>query len=448
MMPKTIMIVLFHSFFSLQVRHSIAETNWIRVGYHWYSPYEFLVSDINSSLFTHIICAYAVVNPTSYQLSLSPVDEERFSTFTNTVKQKNPSVTTLLSIGGRDANYSTFSSMVSNSFHRKSFINSSIEIAGLYGFQGLDFAWQFPNTSVDMFYMGVLFQEWKAAIGLEAKNSNKSQLILTARVKYSPSVSSASYPIEMMQQHLNWVHAVSSEYTSPYVSNLTGAQAALYHPSTFDNTDYGITEWINGGLSANKLVLCLPFYGYAWTLKNTIDNGIGAAATGRAFNGFATYKQIKNYIEQYGPDVQVRYNSTYVVNYWTKGTTWIGFDDVEAIRAKVSYAKEKKLLGYFVWQVSYDVNWVLSKTAAGVDINNSSVEEDNKNGQNNKSPLLVIFLSTTAAVALLLGIFVIFYCWRRNLKLKVVIFLLSMLEEASTLPNPMFIVLGFYFYKS
>ncbi|XP_031254480.1 G-type lectin S-receptor-like serine/threonine-protein kinase At1g11410 isoform X2 [Pistacia vera] len=309
--------------------------------------------------------------------------------------------------------------MVSNSFHRKSFINSSIEIAGLYGFQGLDFSWQFPNTSVDMFYMGVLFQEWKAAIGLEAKNSNKSQLILTARVKYSPSVSSASYPIEMMQQHLNWVHAVSSEYTSPYVSNLTGAQAALYHPSTFDNTDYGITEWINGGLSANKLVLCLPFYGYAWTLKNTIDNGIGAAATGRAFNGFATYKQIKNYIEQYGPDVQVRYNSTYVVNYWTKGTTWIGFDDVEAIRAKVSYAKEKKLLGYFVWQVSYDVNWVLSKTAAGVDINNSSVEEDNKNGQNNKSPLLVIFLSTTAAVALLLGIFVIFYCWRRNLKLKV-----------------------------
>ncbi|KAJ0045366.1 hypothetical protein Pint_05398 [Pistacia integerrima] len=58
------------------------------------------------------------------------------------------------------------------------------------------------------------------------------------------------------------------------------------------------------------------------------------------------------------------YNSTYVANYWSKGTTWIGFDDVEAIRAKVSYAKEKKLLGYFVWQVSYDVSWVLSKTAA------------------------------------------------------------------------------------
>ncbi|KAJ0030084.1 hypothetical protein Pint_14768 [Pistacia integerrima] len=110
----------------------------------------------------------------------------------------------------------------------------------------------------------------------------------------------------------------------------------------------------------------LSFYGCAWTLENPMDNSIGAPAKGAAINiphGGVTYREIKDYINQYGPDVQVRYNSTYVVNCWTKGTTWIGFDDVEAIRTKVTYAKEKKLLGYFVWQVSYDVNWVLSKTA-------------------------------------------------------------------------------------
>ncbi|KAJ0030708.1 hypothetical protein Pint_14622 [Pistacia integerrima] len=82
-----------------------------------------------------------------------------------------------------------------------------------------------------MYNMGVLFQELKAAIDLDAKNSNKSQLILTARVRYSPSVSSASYPIEMMQLKLGW---------------------------------------IDGGLSTNKMVLCLPFYGFAWTLMDPI----------------------------------------------------------------------------------------------------------------------------------------------------------------------------------
>ncbi|XP_075665587.1 cysteine-rich receptor-like protein kinase 34 [Castanea sativa] len=57
------------------------------------------------------------------------------------------------------------------------------------------------------------------------------------------------------------------------------------------------------------------------------------------------------------------YNATYVVNYCTVGSSWIGFDDVEVVRIKVSYAREKKLLGYFVWQVPYDDNWVLSLAA-------------------------------------------------------------------------------------
>ncbi|XP_044488845.1 cysteine-rich receptor-like protein kinase 10 [Mangifera indica] len=425
MMQKIIIIDLFYIFLSI----SIGQTNWVRVGYYRYSTYEIPVSNINSSLFTHIISAYTDVNSTSYQLSFSPAEEEHLSTFTHTVKQNNPSVTTLLSIGGTDENYATFSSMVSNPSHRKSFIDSSIKIARSYGFQGLDFAGRYPDTSSDLFYVGVLFQELKAAADLEAKNSNQSRLILTAQVDYSPTEYSENYPIEQMQQNLDWVHVVSEDLTDPLSSNLTGAPAPLYDPTTFYNTNYGITEWINQGLSANKIVLALPFVGYAWTLKSPRDNGIGAAATGPALyepDGSVTYKEIKNYIEQYGRDAPVMYNSTYVVNYWSKGTTWIGFDDVEAIRAKVSYAKEKRLLGYYVWQVSYDFNWVLSKTAAEVEIKNFTVQVDkNFTGQvdiesrkNKKGSSFVIPLSTTAAGALLIGIFFIFYCWRRNIKLK------------------------------
>ncbi|XP_044488839.1 cysteine-rich receptor-like protein kinase 10 [Mangifera indica] len=418
MMQKIIMIDLFYIFLSI----SIAQTNWVRVGYYWYSIYKFPVSEIDSSLFTHIICAHTAVNSSSYQLSLSSAEEENLSTFTLTVKQNNPSVTTLLSIGGRYANYSTISSMVSNSSYRKSFIDSSIRIARRYGFQGLDFAWIYPNTTSDTFNMGVLFKELKAAADLEAKHSNQSQLILTAAVYYLPAVFSESYPIEMIQQNLDWVHVLSNEFTSPLKSNFTGAHAALYNPSNLFDTNYGIREWINGGLSANRIVLGLFFYGYAWTLKNPKDNGIGAEATGAIINkplgGGVTYREIKNYIEDHGRDVPVKYNSTYVVNYWSKGTTWIGFDDVEAIRTKVSYAKEKKLLGYFVWEVAFDFNWALSKTAAEVEIKDSSVQVDNESRNNKKRSSLVIPLSTTAAVALLIGIFFTFYCWRRNHKLK------------------------------
>jgi GH18 family chitinase len=48
------------------------------------------------------------------------------------------------------------------------------------------------------------------------------------------------------------------------------------------------------------------------------------------------------------------------VNYFVAGSTWINFDDVETVRAKISYAKEKGLLGFNVYQVIHDDNWALS----------------------------------------------------------------------------------------
>ncbi|XP_030954032.1 cysteine-rich receptor-like protein kinase 10 isoform X1 [Quercus lobata] len=404
-MMSKIIIVLFHILLYSELKPSKAQT-WIKSGY-WFSGIGSPISDINSALFTHLICAFADVNSSSYELSLSSSDEQYFSTFTNTVSQKNPSVTTLLSIAGGNANHTTLSSMVSTASYRKSFIDSSIKIARLYGFQGLDFSWLSANTSSDMTNMGLLFQDWRAAVNSEAKNSSQKELILTAAVPYSPNSDTVYLPVDSIRTNLNWVHVNAYDYHAPGWSNYTGAHAALYDPSDQANTDHGIGAWIGRGLSASKLVLGLPFYGYAWTLKNPNDNGIGAPATGPAAIaikdlGAMRYYLIKSYAQSNG--AAIMYNATYVVNYCTVGSTWIGFDDVEAVRMKVSYAREKKLLGYVVWQVPYDDNWALSLAAQGE--------------ENNARPnwrLLVIILTTTATIALLLCLLV-YYLRMRKLR--------------------------------
>jgi GH18 family chitinase len=344
MMFKIIIILLFHIFLSLHSVPSTAQT-WIKAGY-WYSSSGFPISDINSVLFTHLIWAFAELNSSSFDLSISSSDEQYFSTFTNTVKQKNPSITTLLSIGGEGADYAVLSLMVSNATYRKSFIDSLMKIARLYGFQGLDFNLVSESTNFDMTNMGILFQEWRAAVNSEAKNSSQTELILTAAVPYSPNVDIASFPVDSIRDNLNWVHVMAFGYHRPQQSNFTGALAALYDPSSNVSADYGIGAWIGRGLSAGKLVLALPFYGNAWTLKNPNDNDIGALATGPAItpDGSMSYKEIKAYIQRNG--IVVRFNATYVVKLCTIGSVWIGFDDVEVVKIKVSYAKKKELLGY------------------------------------------------------------------------------------------------------
>lgn len=57
------------------------------------------------------------------------------------------------------------------------------------------------------------------------------------------------------------------------------------------------------------------------------------------------------------------YNATFVVNYCVNGSNWITFDDVEAVKNKVLYAKEMRLLGFYVWHVANNDNWVLSLAA-------------------------------------------------------------------------------------
>ena len=304
---KIIISLLFHIFLSIRLTPSTAQT-WINAGY-WFSCSGFPIADINSALFSHLICAFAGLNSSSYELSASSSDEPYFSTVTNTVKQKNPSITTLLSIGGGSANNTVVSLMVSNASNRKSFVDSSLKIARLYGFHGLDFNWVSASTGADMSNLGLLFKEWRAAVNSERRNSSQTELILTAAVPYLPDANIDSFPVDSMRDNLNWVHVMAYDYYGPQWSNFTGALAALYDPSSQLNTDYGIGEWTGRGLSAGKLVLGLLFYGYAWKLKDPNDNAIGAPATGPAItpDGSMSYKKIKVYIQTNGADV--RYNA-------------------------------------------------------------------------------------------------------------------------------------------
>ncbi|KAL7259604.1 hypothetical protein ACSBR1_005483 [Camellia fascicularis] len=224
---------------------------------------------------------------------------------------------------------------------------------------------------------------------------------------YSPIVDCNKYPIKSMERNLDWVHIIAYDYYLSKRNNFTGGNAALYDPSSNLNTDYGIEEWIGIGLLASKMVLGLAYHGYAWTLANPKENGIGAPARGLAItqDGSMSYKYIKWYMKSYR--LTSTYNATYVVNYCTFGLFWIGFDDVEAIRTKVSYAKDKGLLGYAVWQVPNDDNWVLTKVAIGED----------KKKQGNKKQLLVILLPTICIFTLLLGT-LMWYLQRGVLKKK------------------------------
>lgn len=380
-------------------------SNGIEGGY-WDSQSGLPVSEINSGLFTHLMCGFAYLNSSTFTLYINSTREKSFSSFTNTVKRENPSVVTLLSIRGGRQNSAIFSSMVNQSSYRKSFIKSSIETARLYGFQGLDLFGVLPSKSTNMTNLGILFDEWRAEVTSEARNSGKSRLLLVMTSHHLPAIDSVSYPLDSMQRNLDWIHVLTFDYYLPTRDNFTGAHSALYSSSRWFNTNDSITEWLNRGFQANKLVLGLPYHGYAWQLVNPNENAVGAPASGPAItiDGSMGYKSIKAFIRDYGYGAASAYNHSYDVNFFSSGSIWINFDGVEAITAKVSFAKEKGLLGYNAFQLSNDDKWELSAAA-------HKEGEDQKN----KTRLLVIVLVIVATIILLLSIIICYLQRRRGL---------------------------------
>ncbi|CAN8274444.1 unnamed protein product [Cochlearia groenlandica] len=332
---------------------------------YWFPSPNFPASDIDSSLFTHLFCAFADLDPETNQITIASWNQDEFRAFTRTVQMKNHRVKTLLSIGGGNADKDAFASMASNPDSRKSFIDSSITIARSYNFHGLDLDWEYPRDATEMSYFRMLLEDWRSAVEIEASNMGIPPLLLTAAVYYSCNYQSVLYPVVAIANNLDWINLMAYDFYGPGWSTVTGPPASLYLPTEGRSGDSGVNEWIGAGLPANKAVLGFPYYGWAWTLADANSNGYDAETTGPAISpdGEISYSDIKTWKVAHGAtDVhdQVR-----IGDYCYAGTTWIGYDGLESIKNKASYAKKKGLLGYFSWHVGGDDDSELSRAASG-----------------------------------------------------------------------------------
>ncbi|KOM32914.1 hypothetical protein LR48_Vigan01g247000 [Vigna angularis] len=349
--------------FMLHLHASTAQN----IGGYWFAGSGFPASNINSTLFTHLFYAFADINSITYNVTISSSNSVQLSTFTQTVQQKNPSVKTLLSIGGGASNSSTFSAMASQPSSRKSFIDSAIQLARSNNLHGIDVDWESPSTPSDMQNFGQLAREFRTYLLSEARDSGKSALLLSAALFRSSNYYSLDLPAKAINDSFDFINVMTYDFHGPnWFPNRTAPPAALYFQPNSGayqvGGDQGISSWIAAGVSPRKISMGIPYYGYAWRLRNASNNRLYAPANGSAFGGDGSmgYNQIRAFVSQNG--ARCVYNSTVVTDYCSSGTTWIGYDDVQSVTAKVNYCKSKGLFGHFVWQVGADNNWNLSRT--------------------------------------------------------------------------------------
>jgi len=311
------------------------------------------------------------------------------------LKEKNPNLKVLFSVGGWTAGGWIFSDMSATAENRQKFIKSTIHFLNYFGFDGLDLDWEFPGYDMlpeeptnpdDKIHFTALMQELRAAFDV-----HDPPYLLTIAAAADPFKANNAYELEKIHPALDWFNVMSYDYSGAW-DNYTGIDQPLYgrwgegfvgHPKYQFNIHETIQYYLDNGVPPKKLSMGIHTESKGWIL-HTPNNDTQAGIYCPAYEGSPnmTYSRQVGWLNYY-EILQFWHNDTiedprwddlkpgkaawtiydkesgnwdgcYLSPYMYQGRYWISYDDEDSVDVKVRYANHYDLLGAFVWEVDTD----------------------------------------------------------------------------------------------
>ena len=377
---------------------------------------QFFPAQINPALLTHINFAFALfgfvtwsVDPTGTRTgsqrytgdySIQPVewdDQQTLYPALQALKSQNPSLKTLLSVGGWSMNScddtpnagnphpygpytcQLFSTMAADPNARAQFIASAISYAARYGFDGIDIDWEYPgytgrgSSPDDLANFLALAQEFRAAAPPGFLLTMAAPAIVPTGLPQSYHDSPATYFgwLQQCSQSFDWLNVMSYDYHGAFddpVATGTGVNAPLTQDST-PNGPFSIMAtvraYLAAGIDPGKIVLGMPTYGRSYTVANPAglasDSRYGQPFSGPGPAGPAT--QIPGVLAYYeilpklaSGELTAAWDDATLTPYAYSAATgeWVSYEDPTSLGYKASFAAANGLGGVMVFAIDDD----------------------------------------------------------------------------------------------
>jgi chitinase len=286
-----------------------------------------------------------------------------------TLKQKSPTLTVLVSVGGWFWS-DKFSDMAVSQESRNLFIESAVEFLDRNHLDGLDIDWEYPGMAgaghtfrpEDKQNYTLLLKELRKRFNREEKRLHRKLLLTIATGASSQFL--AHTEMKKVQKYVDTVNLMAYDYYEPTDDRITGHHAPLFtnpaDPKRI-SADQSVREYQQAGVPAEKLVLGVPFYGHPW--GEVSDQNHGLFQPGKPLsNAYVSYGDISEgkldngFVRYWDPVASVPYL------YNAEKRVFVSYEDPESLRLKCNYIVDHKLAGIMFWEYSSDSSEELLRT--------------------------------------------------------------------------------------
>ncbi|GAB6988190.1 hypothetical protein JCM16418A_02400 [Paenibacillus pini] len=307
------------------------------------------------------ILAFAKINKTNVYFDLDPAKNEAIKQNIKKLKENNKKTSFILGIGGYKADGFSDASMDGNRYF---FTESMIALVKELDLDGIDIDWEYPafdswNTTKarteDTKNFTNLMKELKEKLDILPRKNKNYYLSFAAGNEdwYFENVE-----VTKVEKYVDFINVMSYDLTGAW-SDTTGYNSNLFkdkQEKSKTSVDRIINLFIDHDIDPSKLLLGIPAYSYGWENVKSSPDDHGAFSTGKPIDinkVDLSYKTIKEkYLNKDG--FKRYYDDTAKTAYLYDGSTFITYEDQEALQAKIKYIKDKKLAGAMVWEYSQD----------------------------------------------------------------------------------------------
>ncbi len=317
------------------------------VGY--YSGPTATIDSFETEKLTHLIFCFGHLEGNHFKIG-SADDSATIKKMVD-LKQKNPKLKVMLSLGGWGG-CETCSDVFSNSSDRRVFAQSVKEISDYFKTDGIDLDWEYPAIKgfpghayrpEDRTHFTALLKE------LRTVNGDDFELSFAAG-GFTMYIDSSVEWKEVIK-YTNFINIMTYDLVHGY-STTSGHHTPLYStPQQLESTDHAVQMLIEAGVPAQQLVIGAAFYGRYFEIAN--DNPVDLYMPCRFSHGFS-YRNVTDSLsvehgfEHRWDDVA---HAPYAIN--VKRRLLATYDDERSIALKTKYAADHKLGGIMFWQL-YD----------------------------------------------------------------------------------------------